>query len=65
MAGQVTSTRNESISQSEPIADTRWLWGFVLHHKRAAVLSIVFGVFAGIASALEPYLVGVIIDRMR
>lgn len=54
-----------SANSGEPVANTRWLWGFVMLHKRAAVLSLVFGVFAGVVSALEPYLVGVIIDRMR
>lgn len=66
MAAQVTSSRNnESTTQNEAVADTKWLWGFVMHHKRAAILSTVFGVFAGVTSALEPYLVGLIIDNMR
>ncbi|NJO83156.1 MAG: ABC transporter ATP-binding protein [Blastochloris sp.] len=47
-----------------PRADVRWLGRFVLRHRFAAIMSIVSGVVGGITAALEPYMVGVIIDHI-
>lgn len=51
---------------SEPkIADTRWLWRFIMAHRRAVFFAVFFGMLAGLTAALEPYLIGVVIDRIR
>lgn len=45
-------------------ADLKWLWHFIMLHRGAAAGSLVTGVVGGITSALEPYLIGVIIDHI-
>lgn len=45
-------------------ADLKWLWHFIMLHRIAAAGSIVTGVLGGITAALEPYLIGVIIDHI-
>lgn len=52
--------------QTHPMrqADLRWLWHFIMLHRVAAAGALVTGVFGGITSALEPYLIGVIIDHI-
>ncbi len=52
-------------STASPRADMRWLWGFVLGHQGAAIGSIVTGMFGGIAAALEPYYIGLVIDHVQ
>lgn len=56
-----TQTMNQS---KKPQADMRWLFGFLMKYKGAAAGSIFFGMIAGITTALEPYLIGVIIDNI-
>lgn len=46
----------------EPQANMRWLLGFILRHKWAAIGALVAGGIGGVTSAIEPYLVGRIID---
>ena len=46
----------------EQQADDRWLLGFIARHKWAAIGSLVAGGIGGITSAIEPYLVGRVID---
>ena len=48
----------------KPQADMRWLFGFLLKYKWSAIGSIFFGMIAGITTALEPYLIGLIIDSI-
>ncbi len=48
-----------------PRADFRWMWSYVTRHKRAALGAVISGIFGGITAALEPYLVGIVIDRIR
>lgn len=43
-------------------ADNRWLMGFIARHKWAAIGSLVAGAIGGVTSAVEPYLIGRIID---
>jgi ATP-binding cassette subfamily B protein len=50
---------------ASPRADIRWLWRFIRGHSRAASGAIGCGVVAGIATALEPYLIGQIIDHVQ
>jgi ATP-binding cassette, subfamily B, multidrug efflux pump len=52
------------LNQQKPQADTRWLGGYVGKHWRSAIAATIFSLFAGITSALEPYIVGIIIDRL-
>lgn len=47
------------------IADTRWLGQFVFGHSKAAVGAVGCGVIAGITSSLEPYIIGIMVDRLR
>lgn len=47
------------------VADLGWLFSFVMQHRFAAIASLVFGAVGGITMALEPYLIGAIIDRIR
>ncbi|MBL8116490.1 MAG: ABC transporter ATP-binding protein [Anaerolineae bacterium] len=55
----------ESSSSQSPQADMRWLGGFIARHRLAAIGSLVAGGVAGITSAIEPYLIGTIIDSIR
>ncbi len=48
--------------EHEPQANMRWLLGFIAQHKWAAIGSLVAGAIGGITSAIEPYLIGRIID---
>jgi ATP-binding cassette subfamily B multidrug efflux pump len=48
----------------QPKADMHWLWGFIMRHKKAAILSTVSGMIGGVTLALETYYVGIIIDRI-
>jgi ATP-binding cassette, subfamily B, multidrug efflux pump len=45
-------------------ADLKWLWHFIMLHRIAAAGSMLTGILGGITSALEPYLIGVIIDHI-
>lgn len=49
----------------QPVANYRWLMGFILRYKRQAIAATAFSMLAGIALAIEPYLVGVVIDHVR
>lgn len=48
-----------------PQADMPWLMRYIAVHRVAAIASIASGVFGGLTSALEPYLIGVIIDHVQ
>jgi ATP-binding cassette subfamily B protein len=48
-----------------PVADMRWLWGYVWRYRRAAAGALICGAVGGLAAAAEPYLVALIIDRLR
>lgn len=45
-------------------ADMGWLWTFVSRHRFSAVAAIVTGAVGGITAALEPYVIGSIIDNL-
>jgi ATP-binding cassette, subfamily B, multidrug efflux pump len=47
------------------VADTRWLGRHVFAHWKAALGALGCGMIGGITSSLEPYLIGLIIDRLR
>ncbi|MCU0512912.1 MAG: ABC transporter ATP-binding protein/permease [Anaerolineae bacterium] len=57
MAAQVTTS-------PPPVADMHWLGGFVYQYRFAAFAAIVYGAAGGITSALEPYLIGIIVDHV-
>jgi ATP-binding cassette, subfamily B, multidrug efflux pump len=59
-----TATVNEQ-QPMRRIADLRWLVGFVMRHRWSALAAFGFGMIGGVTTALEPYLVGVIIDDIR
>jgi ATP-binding cassette, subfamily B, multidrug efflux pump len=46
------------------VANMRWLSRFVLCHRRSAVGALVTGFVAGMTSALEPHVIGQIIDHV-
>lgn len=58
------SGTDENIVKRPQEADIRWLWSFVMRHRFAAIMAIVSGGVGGITMALEPYLVGVIVDGL-
>ncbi len=57
-------TSTESDVPTQPVADMRWLYGYVMRYRRAAILSLAYGAIGGLAAASEPYLVALIIDRL-
>ncbi|NWG15631.1 MAG: ABC transporter ATP-binding protein [Chloroflexi bacterium] len=50
---------------NSPQANMRWLLGYILGHRGAAVGALLSGMVAGISSAASPYLMGVIVDHIR
>ncbi|QPC82321.1 ABC transporter ATP-binding protein [Phototrophicus methaneseepsis] len=60
----VSPSRMPRVPQSRE-ANMRWLFSFVQQHRFAAIASLLFGVLGGITTALEPYLIGFIIDNIR
>jgi ATP-binding cassette subfamily B multidrug efflux pump len=46
----------------QPQADLQWLARFVYAHRLAAAGSVISGIVGGIGTALQPYLIGKIID---
>jgi ATP-binding cassette subfamily B protein len=66
--GFVDVSENQPIqtpTSDQPVANYRWLARFVLKYKNQAIASFLFSMLAGITAALEPYLVGVIVDHVR
>jgi ATP-binding cassette subfamily B protein len=53
-----------SAATTSPQANMPWLWGFVMQHRGATYGALISGVVGGITAALEPYLVGVIVDHI-
>lgn len=49
----------------QPVANYRWLMGFIWRYKYQAIAATVFSMLAGITLAIEPYLVGIVIDHVR
>jgi ATP-binding cassette subfamily B protein len=58
----VTTTTTDS---NQPVADMRWVWGFIMKHRFAALAPIIYGAVGGITMALEPYYIGLIVDHIR
>jgi ATP-binding cassette subfamily B protein len=46
-------------------ADFAWLWRFIAARRKQTMGAILFGVFAGITTAAIPYLIGIVVDRIR
>ncbi|MEM9953988.1 MAG: ABC transporter ATP-binding protein [Chloroflexota bacterium] len=59
-----SGAEDSSIEKRPRQANIRWLWSFVMRHRKAAWLSILSGGLGGITMALEPYLVGMIVDNL-
>ncbi len=53
------------VLQNAARADMRWLGSFILRHRGAAVGAVISGVFGGVTVALEPYIVGTIVDHVQ
>ncbi len=53
------------VVQNAVRADMRWLGSFILRHRGAAVGAVISGVFGGVTAALEPYIVGTIVDHVQ
>lgn len=49
---------------SAPQANMRWIKGFIMRHRRAALGSLLSGAVGGLAAAATPFLIGVIIDNV-
>jgi ATP-binding cassette subfamily B multidrug efflux pump len=65
---QTDAGRTESATrtpQPTPKADWRWLARYIGVYRGAAFWATVAGIAAGIATAYEPFLLGVIIDEIR
>lgn len=58
------SVEDDHIVKRPQEANIRWLWSFVMRHRFAAIMALVSGAVGGITTALEPYLVGVIVDGL-
>ena len=50
---------------SAPVADMRWLWGFIRRRRFDVIMAILSGAVGGITLALEPYLIGIIVDHVQ
>ncbi len=53
------------VEKQQPKADLRWVLQYVGNHKGSAIAAISFSLLAGVTSALEPYLIGSVVDRLR
>lgn len=58
------SNTEEDIEKRPTEANISWLLSFVARHRQAAILATLSGIIGGITMALEPYLVGVIVDNL-
>lgn len=56
---------SETPKQEHPVANYRWLMGFIMRYKYQAIAATLFSMLAGITLAIEPYLVGIIVDHIR
>ncbi|MBN8593695.1 MAG: ABC transporter ATP-binding protein [Anaerolineae bacterium] len=59
------NTPTESDLATHPVADMRWLQGYVLRYRWAALWALLCGAIGGLAAAIEPYLVALIVDRLE
>ncbi len=63
LAGVVVSGASNEVQV--PVADMRWLWAYIMRHRWDAVGAFFTGVVGGIATAAEPFVIGVIIDHVQ
>lgn len=55
----------DTVVKPAPRANMRWLWRYVMKYRAAAYGSIITGFIGGLTAALEPYVIGLIIDHVR
>lgn len=48
-----------------PVADMRWLWSFIRRRRFHVFMAILSGAVGGLTLALEPYLIGIIVDHVQ
>lgn len=48
-----------------PQANMRWVWRYVMKYRTAVYGSLLTGMIGGLTAALEPYVIGMIIDHVR
>lgn len=58
------ATRINAPADNAPQANLRWVLTFVRRQKRAFIGCIVFGILGGLSLAMEPFLIGAIIDHV-
>ncbi|PJF30456.1 MAG: ABC transporter ATP-binding protein [Phototrophicales bacterium] len=63
--GMADEKQSKPPKTEQPVANYRWLMGFIWRYKRQAIAATAFSMLAGVTLAIEPYLVGVIIDHVR
>ncbi len=51
-------------TEQRPEADMRWLLGFIMRHRDAAIGSLLTGAVGGLSAAATPFLIGIIIDNV-
>lgn len=56
--------QDDEKSSAVPHADLVWLWRIVMGHRRLVIGALASGMVGGISAAIEPYLVGQIIDHV-
>lgn len=55
-----------AVKESEqPQADVSWVMGYIKPYRWQAIGALFFGMVAGVAIALEPYIIGTIVDDIR
>ncbi len=55
----------QAISSAQPIADMRWLWQILRLYRFEAFAALIYGAVGGITAALEPFMIGKVIDHLQ
>ncbi len=58
------SSRLNAADGNAPQANIRWVFNFARRHKRAFLGCVIFGMLGGLSLAMEPFLIGAIIDHV-
>ncbi len=55
----------QTLVKPAPKANMHWVWSYVMKYRVAAYGSLITGFIGGLTAALEPYVIGLIIDHVR